>query len=64
MPGSFQTDFNKDLSSRDATYITIQNPQSYTLGFPVGSVVKNPPANAGDRGSIRDLGRSHVPWSN
>ena len=64
MPGSFQTDFNKDLSSGDATYITIQNPQSHTLGFPVGSVVKNPPADAGDRGSIHDLGRSHVPWSN
>ena len=31
-------------------------------GFPGGSVVKNPPANAGDRSSIPDLGRSHVPW--
>ena len=28
------------------------------MGFPVGSVVKNPPANAGDGGSIPDLGRS------
>ena len=27
-------------------------------GFPDGSVVKNPPANAGDVGSIPDLGRS------
>ena len=33
-------------------------------GFPGGSVVKNPPANAGDTGSIPDPGRSHVPWSN
>ena len=33
-------------------------------GFPDGSVEKNPPANAGDRGSIPDLGGSHVPWSN
>ena len=33
-------------------------------GFPGGSVVKNPPANAGDMGSIPDPGRSHVPWSN
>ena len=33
-------------------------------GFPGGSVVKNPPANAGDRGSITDLGRSHMPQSN
>ena len=27
------------------------------LGFPGGSVVKNPPANAGDTGSIPGLGR-------
>ena len=33
-------------------------------GFPGGSVVKNPPANAGDMGLIPDLGRSHVPRSN
>ena len=35
---------------------------SYTitmyLGFPGGSVVKNPPANAGDAGSIPGSGRS------
>ena len=29
-------------------------------GVPGGSVDKNPPANAGDTGSILDLGRSHV----
>ena len=28
------------------------------LGFPGGSVVKNPPANVGDAGSIPGLGRS------
>ena len=33
-------------------------------GFPGDSVVKNPPANAGDIGAIPDLGRSHKPWSN
>ena len=32
-------------------------------GFPGGSVDKNLPANAGDRGSIPDPGRSHMPWS-
>ena len=32
--------------------------------FPSGAVVKNPPANAGDRGSIPGLGRSHMPQSN
>ena len=29
-----------------------------------GSVVKNPLANAGDTGSIPDLGRSYVPQGN
>ena len=30
------------------------------MGFPGGSVIKNPPTNAGDTGSIPDLGRSHM----
>ena len=30
---------------------------------PDGSVVKNPPAKAGDSGLILDPGRSYVPWS-
>ena len=29
-----------------------------SIGFPGGSVVKNPPVNAGDAGSIPGLGRS------
>ena len=29
-----------------------------TRGFPGGSVVKNPPANARDMGSIPEMGRS------
>ena len=33
-------------------------------GFPGGAVVKNPPADAGDMGSIPGLGRSHMPRSN
>ena len=32
--------------------------------FSGGTVVKNPPANAGDKGSSPGLGRSHMPWSN
>ena len=32
-------------------------------GFLGGSVVKNPPANTGDMGSIPDPGRSHMPRS-
>ena len=31
--------------------------------FPDGTVVKNPPANAGDTGSSSGPGRSHVPQS-
>ena len=33
------------------------------MGFPGGSVVKNPPANAGDMGLIPGPGRSHMLWS-
>ena len=32
--------------------------------FPGGTVVKNPPANAGDMGSRPGPGRSHMPQSN
>ena len=32
--------------------------------FPGGTVVKNPPASAGDMGSIPGLGRSHMLRSN
>ena len=33
------------------------------MGFPGGSLVKNPPANAGDTGSDPNLGRPHMPQS-
>ena len=33
-------------------------------GFPGGTVVKNPSANAGDTGSSPGPGRFHVPRSN
>ena len=32
--------------------------------FPGGTVVKNPPANAGDTGLSPGPGRSHMPLSN
>ena len=32
--------------------------------FPCGAVVKNPPTNAGDTGSIPGPGRSHMPQGN
>ena len=34
------------------------------LGFPGGSVVKNPPASMEDTGLISDLGRFHMPQNN
>ena len=33
------------------------------LGFPGGSVVKNPPSSAGDAGVTPAMGRSHMLWS-
>ena len=32
--------------------------------FPGGAVVKNPPANTGDMGSIPGPGKSHMPQNN
>ena len=41
--------------------LTLKFPSYYkTVGLPCGSVVKNPPANIGDSGSIPGSGRS--PW--
>ena len=41
-----------------------QNTENNMQDFPGGTVNKNPPANAGDMGSIPGLGRFHVPQSN
>ena len=38
-----------------------QQVRSWVCGFPSSSVVKNPPASAGDRVSTPDMGRSHMP---
>ena len=32
--------------------------------FPGGATDKNPPVNAGDKGSVPGPGRFHMPWSN
>ena len=49
-----------ELSEKDFKTAVIKILQD----FPGGAVVKNPPANAGDMGSIPGPGRSHMPWSN
>ena len=64
-------------TSRDLAFITssdnfycvdfikvIIHQESCTQGFPGSSVVKSLPANAGDKGSIPDPGRSHMPRGN
>ena len=43
---------------------TLRPHEELDMGFPAGSVVKNLAATAGDTGSLPDLGRSHMPWSN
>ena len=44
------------LEVEDTTVNMIKTPED----FPGGPVVKNPPASAGDKGSIPGLGRSHM----
>ena len=47
-------------------YLVIREMQIWTTvrDFPGGTVVKNPPADAGDTGSSPRPGGSHVPRSN
>ena len=42
----------------------VSTAKNLTGGLPWCLVVKNPPANAGDAGSIPDWGRSHMPYGN
>ena len=47
------------------TYILVSAlKRNKILGFPGGTVVKNPPPSAGDMDSSPGLGRFHMPWSN
>ena len=50
------------MSNSPSTSFNIK--KYYARDFPGGSVVKNPPANAGDMGSSPGPGRSHMLWSN
>ena len=50
--------------SHQGNVIFLLNIKIVGKGLPGGPVVKNPPANAGDMGSIPGLGRSHVPRGN
>ena len=38
--------------------------ESVPEDFPGGAVLKSPPVNAGDTGSLPGPGKSHMPWSN
>ena len=49
LPGIYRNEENNSKDQQD---------------FPGGTVVKNPPANAGDTGSSPGLGRPHMPRSN
>ena len=51
----------KYLKYQSCDYCLPKN--KYNRGFPDGSVVKNPLANAGDMGSIPDPGGSLLPQS-
>ena len=54
----FDWSWNKQVLGKSGCYKT------YCQGFPSGSVVKNPPASAGDMSLIPGSGSSHMPWSN
>ena len=50
------------MISRGGRGLSIIECGTWTRGFPGGSVVKNPPANAGDPSSIPESGRFHWRW--
>ena len=50
-----------DITSHLSQCLSLKRPE---LGFPGGTVVKNPHANAGDTGLSPGPGRSHMPRSN
>ena len=64
--GGKKTEVSNRSLAAQAILVTLQThkPRSHGGGLPGGSVVKNPPAKAGDASLIPDLGRSHVLWSN
>ena len=37
---------------------------NFRVGLPDDPVIKKPPVNAGDMGSIPGPGRFHMPWGN
>ena len=45
-------------------YLEVGVSKEVIEGLPGVSMVKNPPATAGDTGLIPDRGRSHMLWSN
>ena len=49
----------KGLEKSLANRVECCNQKRACSNLPVGSVVKNPPASAGDVGSVPDPGRSH-----
>ncbi|XDA71629.1 hypothetical protein R6Z07M_001960 [Ovis aries] len=51
-------------SSKNVVAVLLMSPKAEPEGFPGGSVIKNPPGNAGDTGSIPGLGISHMLRSN
>ena len=56
---------DKSISSSYHSNIARKSLSSRKLpGFPGSSVVKYPPADSRDKGSIPDLGGSHIPQSN
>ena len=53
-----------DKKKKDEKMYHVNAYQKNVEGFPDGPVVKNPPASAGDTGSIPGRGRLHMPQSN
>ena len=59
-----EDDWKKWKSSPCSWIARVNIAKMARLDFPCGTVGKNPPANAGNRGSIPGQGRLHMPRTN
>ena len=61
---SFPVAVGRGTPSRAREWTLVKHSEMNCWDFPGGTVVKNPPANAGETGPSPGPGRSHMLWSN
>ena len=63
-PASYQITISWKLRQKSSSFTAWMSLENMMLDFLSGTVDRNPPANAGDTGSVPGLGGFHMPQSN